>query len=515
MGFQRFLAVLNKGVDMDLLKRIVNDGCGASEPVEPVLNHNPTAAVAEPCIPPINGSKQSKSRDESIAGSCSHSLGSSSRSRSPPAMKKKPREEEKANATEQHKQLQNILNTLGLNLEVGEISRLANRTQERLYGTKSNHTNSDHHRKPHGEPRKDRNASSRSSSRASSLGSGSPKSGPRSVSPPCNRLARSNDSLLRTTSEHCEGVEEPPEHGAQTAHSTTTSRQPQQQNQAYVHSAPSSAYHSDSFPQYGQYDVHPSGYCNQTIGPYWPPQAGPHSPCYYPTQQPYQQSPYPPMHDPAAPPGGYYPQGVDMMEDMNVQMAPDWTESEWQMERMVRPRCLQEISTESKEESTATAPPQCLPEFGVQQNVCLKQPGVCSQSVKGNKAGQGKKANAGKQRQNRRLKLKNKKKKMRQQLATQLKAMKVMQAAALNAKYQEQAAVLKAKALAQEEADNSELVTLDDEVEGVVVVEEGEKQPQKEAKIKAKLRIKVCTFCFCVLFVDYGLLAVSFQSKIR
>lgn len=475
---------------MDLLTKIVNDDCGVVEPVETVRNPEPPATVTEPCInPPSNGSKQSNSRDESRTGSGSHSIGSSSRSRSPPAMKKTQEEEEQAKATEQHKQLQNILKTLGLNLEVGEMSRLANRTQERLYGTKRNNTDSDQHKKPPRQPRTDRNSSSRSSSSSSFSGSNSSRSSSRSVSPPCNRLTRSKDSLLRTASKPHKSTQGLPKHRAQTAHTIKTSIQPQQ-NPPYLHSGPSSPYHNGRFPQFGpQYDIPPSGVCNQAnraISPYWPPHRHPNLPPNYPTVQPYQQNPYPPFHEPAAQPGSYYSHQIAMTEGINLQVTPNWTGSEWQSETTVRPRCLQEISTESERQSSPTVHPQFLQEFSIQQSICWKQLGVCSQSMQGNNASQANKSSDARRRRRRRWRMNRHKRRLQEQIA--------------------EAAVLKEKALAEQEINNSGLVTLNDDDDDE---EKEKKQPPREAKIKAKLRIKVCTFCFCFLFVGDGPQRVS------
>lgn len=517
MGFQRFLTVLNKGVDMDLLTKIVNDGCEVVEPVETVLNHKPPAAVAGPCIAPSNGSKQSNRTDESRTASGSHSLGSSSRSRSPPAMRKKQEEEENAKATEQHKQLQNILKTLGLNLEVGEMSRLANRTQERLYGTKHNNTNSDYQKKPLRQPRKRRKSFSRSSSSSSFSGSGSTRSSSRSVSPPCNRLTRSKDSLLRRTSESGGDIEEPPKHGAQTAHTIETSRQPHQQNPQNLHSGPSSTYHNESFPQCGQYNIQHSSFSNQAVGPYWPPHGGPYPPSYYPNEQPYQQNPYPPFHEPAAQPGSYYCHEMAMMKDIDLQVTPNWAESEWRNECTVRPRCLMEISTQDEGQSKPAVPPQYLQEFSIQQRKPLSKFWNCRQSKQAFQSIE----HQQRQKKKKRRKM-NKRKKKLAELVAKVAALK--EKAQQEAKASElvtldeekpppierrlvdqvaKAAVLKEKA--QQEAKASEPVTLDEE-----------RPPPIEAKIKADdQRIKVCKFCFCILFVGHNPLSVSFQYQIK
>ncbi|XP_063333035.1 histone-lysine N-methyltransferase, H3 lysine-79 specific-like [Pelmatolapia mariae] len=100
-----------------------------------------------------------------------HSLGSSNRLKSPVALKKKKEEEEETSSvSEQREQLQSILKTLGWNLDVDELSKLANRTQERLCGRKNERVNSkeEHERRQkHSRDRDRRKSSSRSPLRSS------------------------------------------------------------------------------------------------------------------------------------------------------------------------------------------------------------------------------------------------------------------------------------------------------------------------------------------------------------
>lgn len=106
-------------------------------------------------------------------GKRDHSLGSSNRSKSPVAVKKKKEEEEEKEETssvsEQHEQLQSILKTLGWNLDVDELSKLANRTQERLCGRKNERANSreEHESRQKHSRDRDRRKSSRSPLRSS------------------------------------------------------------------------------------------------------------------------------------------------------------------------------------------------------------------------------------------------------------------------------------------------------------------------------------------------------------
>ncbi|CAI5679025.1 unnamed protein product [Oreochromis niloticus] len=107
-------------------------------------------------------------------GKRDHSLGSSNRSKSPVAVKKKKKEEEEekeetSSVSEQHEQLQSILKTLGWNLDVDELSKLANRTQDRLCGRKNERANSreEHESRQKHSRDRDRRKSSRSPLRSS------------------------------------------------------------------------------------------------------------------------------------------------------------------------------------------------------------------------------------------------------------------------------------------------------------------------------------------------------------
>lgn len=103
-GFMRFLSVLNKGVDIDKLKEIVNDDAG----IMPQSSQNGVQVNNATC------SSKSPSIERTKLGD------------------KKPHHK----TGEEHKHLQNILDSLGLNFGRDEISRLGDRTKQRLYGKK-------------------------------------------------------------------------------------------------------------------------------------------------------------------------------------------------------------------------------------------------------------------------------------------------------------------------------------------------------------------------------------------
>ncbi|XP_061534752.1 uncharacterized protein LOC133403662 isoform X3 [Phycodurus eques] len=162
-GFECFLNLLNKGVDMDLLSRIVNDDSEDLHLEDQPFNSEASGVTEDSDLPTSSERLQFNSgphlsensgdrtelptREQSPKETNSlpddnkngnDSLSSSSRSRSPLTMEKTKKEEkEMSKVDEQHEQLQNILNTLGLRLEVEDLSKLTDRTQERLYGKRN------------------------------------------------------------------------------------------------------------------------------------------------------------------------------------------------------------------------------------------------------------------------------------------------------------------------------------------------------------------------------------------
>nr|XP_046166856.1 uncharacterized protein LOC124003003 isoform X2 [Oncorhynchus gorbuscha] len=103
-GFQRFLNVLNEGVDLNKLSKIVND-------------ENELLIVGEE-LPQVWPSLLEGHVD------------SSSRSKSPPVEEKKVRLEDE----QRYEQMQTLLEIVGLDLGVEELGRLTDRTNDRLYG---------------------------------------------------------------------------------------------------------------------------------------------------------------------------------------------------------------------------------------------------------------------------------------------------------------------------------------------------------------------------------------------
>ncbi|XP_051939823.1 uncharacterized protein LOC127612991 [Hippocampus zosterae] len=166
-GFERFLSLLNKGVDMDLLSRVASDNSedfhlgeqlfnsqhsGVGDDSDRPLCRESLQCNGEPQLPENGGERTALSTseehprdrpslsddDKNGKDKRDHSLGSSSGYQSPPTEEKTKKDgKEMVQVDERCEQLQNILNTLGLSLEIEDLSKLTDRTQERLYGKKN------------------------------------------------------------------------------------------------------------------------------------------------------------------------------------------------------------------------------------------------------------------------------------------------------------------------------------------------------------------------------------------
>uniref|UniRef100_A0A1A8BD89 Uncharacterized protein n=1 Tax=Nothobranchius kadleci TaxID=1051664 RepID=A0A1A8BD89_NOTKA len=164
-GFKRFLSVLNKGVDVDLLSRIVKEQIAVD--IEDFTNFPATCVKtksdearrsarqrsdsgsaspsckrinkAEPkASPPCRKKTSSVAKEaEKTKRGCSSDSSSQSESHQSVKKNKKKEDEESPKLDEKQKQLRSILETLGLDLDVEELSRIAERTEERLYGKKT------------------------------------------------------------------------------------------------------------------------------------------------------------------------------------------------------------------------------------------------------------------------------------------------------------------------------------------------------------------------------------------
>lgn len=166
-GFERFLSLLNKGVDMDLLSRVVSDNSedlhlgeqlftsqhsDVGDDSDRPLCRESLQCNSEHQLPKNGGERTALSTSEehprerpSLPDDDKNSkdkqdrfLGCTGASQSPPTVEEtKNQGKEIVQVDERCEQLQNILNTLGLSLEIEDLSKLTDRTQERLYGKKN------------------------------------------------------------------------------------------------------------------------------------------------------------------------------------------------------------------------------------------------------------------------------------------------------------------------------------------------------------------------------------------
>ncbi|XP_056229039.1 uncharacterized protein LOC130167094 isoform X1 [Seriola aureovittata] len=390
-GFQRFLSVLNKGVDIDLLSRIVNDDSedlalgeelldiqpppveNKSEPGESqqsnseasMPGHSWTDGGERKTDPPSRERSQNERLSlpggEDMNDRRDSSFGSSIRSKSPLAVKKK--EEEQPKVDEQHEHLQNILKTLGLSLEVEEMSRLADRTQERLYGKK-------HEGRCGADSRGEQESLQRGSLRhhmdssSSSSSSSSSRSTSRSFSPSPSRHCHSHsrDSKQKRSSE-CRSRDgltcqdgnqdskeamEPRDIDKDRKDSKEISTYhhhpyPQEQSYSQSHPASASAFSDYSMPQYSQYTAYHSGTYSAAPNSYSTYTQGAIPPSLDSSEYPYPQNTD--FHFPGSIVGSHmvYPHH-DSFEDMNLLVNPDLSKSEGQIGSAGH-RCLRVIST--------------------------------------------------------------------------------------------------------------------------------------------------------------------------
>lgn len=346
-GFERFLNILNKGVDINMLSRIVNDDRVDLPLGEELLNIQ-SSDVEKKSDPVLRSeSQQSNSRTNSSEKKTDslterlslpdaeeknndeghRSLSSSSRSKSPPAAKKKKKEEEEnPKVDEKQAQLQNILKTLGLSLEVEEMSKLADRTQERLYGKKTVDRQSTDSR---GEQESQQRDSDRDSSPSSSSScSSSSRSSSRSTS---RSFSRSPSPHQRHDGRHVsEEAQRDREKDGTNSQQIPTYQHPYTQNQTFPlpHPAPS------AFPGFNLYPHYPNNqsvaYSSERHPPWSPPPI-----------------PYPNFSAPVVPVRNatFHRQRERCLENLITFECPDLAESEGQGVSAPRPCYLQAVRT--------------------------------------------------------------------------------------------------------------------------------------------------------------------------
>lgn len=242
-GFMRFLDILNKGVDFNFLSKIVND------------DHEtlPTSKdTSGPSSSPEHGLSQTDSREKNGVTSCHDEKRLRSQSRPSPSVKKINKEEHgQPHYDEQQKTLQNVLQSLGLSLEVDEMSRLTDRTQERLYGKKQYGQEKSDGEEEGGKEKYSPGHYTRSTSCSSSGSSASTRSSSSSPGP-----SRMSTETMNHTDAH---------------HQYQTFSQPQTNAYSYNYTVPQSSgvNYSSTHPQY-QYQptVHPFSQMYAYSAPY-------------------------------------------------------------------------------------------------------------------------------------------------------------------------------------------------------------------------------------------------------
>ncbi|XP_074521595.1 uncharacterized protein LOC141787199 isoform X2 [Halichoeres trimaculatus] len=224
-GFQRFLDVLNKGVNVDMLTKIVtqNSEGGSDQPRSPASFLPRAERQWSPSYDGVqqghknNAHVNERVRARRVASSPHRSfspkrislsdewslqkgdgersfLSSSSRSRSPSVVEKitlTPEEENK------HRQMQDVLQAIGMNLGFEELGQMSHRIQERLYGKRDGDREAQRRRSRERDTR--RAYSPRLQSRSSSSRS--------SYSPPTRGyyVEKDAESALRDLSEERQG----------------------------------------------------------------------------------------------------------------------------------------------------------------------------------------------------------------------------------------------------------------------------------------------------------------------
>lgn len=376
---------------MDLLSRIVNDNSQDLPLGEELLNIQlPTVEnKSNPLLRSESHTSGAERKSEPSNRERSHnegltlpdgekkndtgesSFGSSSQSKSPPAVKNKKDEKEKTNLDEQSQQLQNILKTLGLNLDVEEMSKLADRTQERLYGKKCEAR----HRDDCSGEQESRQRASHRHYRNSSSSSSSSRSTTRSfsLSPSRRRRSHSRDSKERRASERSRSRDGSRDR-LKNQDSNQDSKEPQtprdrdQKISAYQHPPDLTYPHPQPaafsfFPdhtlsqhsQSSQSTTLPSQTYSTATNSYWTYTQDAIPAYLYPHGFPNPQNSY---HHFPGPPNRVYPD--QNFEDIDMLMNPDLSTSEGQTGLVSGPRCLQVISTKRSAPQSQSQRTPCL-----------------------------------------------------------------------------------------------------------------------------------------------------------
>lgn len=303
-------------------------------------------------------SDSGKAKASKERGKCN--VGSKSRSRSPLGVKVEKKEDiEKTRVKEQHKELQNILKTLGLSLEVEEMSKLANRTQERLYGKNEDNSADSRmkqERQQKGTPRSYENNSSSSFSSSASSSRSSSRSN--SSSPSHCRRSRSRHS--RQTSESCslnardELTSQDHNHDSKMRPKNRAKdekdlrelyQHPHPQNKMHPHPHPDdfAAFPDNILSHYSQYSAYCSDPYKDATNSYLTYSHGSIAHSLYTSSHLYTQIPYHHLPTPVVSSGTVNP-CQEHREGRNLLLNPDLSESEGQIGSSSGQQCLQVIS---------------------------------------------------------------------------------------------------------------------------------------------------------------------------
>ncbi|XP_014895602.1 uncharacterized protein DDB_G0284459-like isoform X2 [Poecilia latipinna] len=297
-GFERFVSLLNSGVDITKLSKMIKDEVDDLPKTSPAClktapkseNQKSDTGLSLPgCsgISSVNSKtvKKETSLPEDVEVKTVKKR-SSLYSGSQPELalevkKKKEEEKETLGIDEKQKQVQSILKTLGLNLDVEELTKLTDRTQQRLYGRRNEGRETSESRmeqesqrslshKKHSRSRSSTSSSSSSSSYSSSSSSTSSRyaSRSRSRSPRGRRRrrSRSRDAHRRSRDRGRDGGKR---------HSRTEAskdaQRPSYRNQQHPFPSPygaPSTYTDYSLYQYAQYMNYYNAY-NSAMNSNW------------------------------------------------------------------------------------------------------------------------------------------------------------------------------------------------------------------------------------------------------
>ncbi|XP_032417873.1 uncharacterized protein LOC116719464 isoform X2 [Xiphophorus hellerii] len=373
-GFERFVSLLNSGVDITKLRKMIKDE------VDDLPKTSPSGLKKAPksenqksdtgfSLPGCSGISSVKSKtvnqetsspeDVEIKKVKKRSSLDSSSQLEPALEVKKKKEEEKGTSEidEKQKQVQSILKTLGLNLDVEELTKLTDRTQERLYGRKNEGRETSESRMEQksqlalSHKKHSRSRSSSSSSSSSSYSSSSSSSSTfsryasrsRSRSPRGRRhwRSRSRDAHRRSRDRGRDGGK-----GHSRTEANKDAQRPSYRNQQHPFCSPygtPSAYADYNFYQYAQYMNYYNAY-NSAINSNWvfdPNQS------HVPPSRSQWHSVLADMKLPNQP-------GQISLHDFMLFMNPDLSGSEGQSNEPSGSRCLTVIDTIPSSASSVT-----------------------------------------------------------------------------------------------------------------------------------------------------------------